>query len=537
MPHSATIGAPGVLQLSSGSLVSYNSDVLADIVARFVDDVAADTDLRLEPAGSGAIGRIDVRIATDLLPGAAAPIGINPTGSASATEDYWLEVNEMGAQIRARAVSGAFRGLTTLRQLISSSLTDTGEAQLDALVVDDRPRYAWRGLSVDVVRTFYPPEDLRRVIDIMALLKMNVLHLHLTDDQGWRIAIPGWPELTEAGAAGALGDRPGGHYSRQQWCDLIDYAAERFITVVPEIDMPGHCGAAIRAYPELAATAESSLLDPDHPGVLDFAAEVIGAMANMTPGRFLHLGGDEAFGMPAESYGRFIDAARALAIAHGKQPIFWQEAARSTIGSTDIIQQWLVLDPQSEALLLEDGASPRDDPAIPREILSVVAEMFRSSQGDMARANARGALVMLSPASHLYLDRPYSEPPSDPAQASLQRRLGLKVYPRHTVQDAFAWDPARGRTDTPDRVAGIEAAIWCETVASIEELEFMLLPRLAGIAERAWSPAPGSSWEQYRSRLATQSPLWAHRGWTYFTSSLVDWVDPRVPASHPPAST
>ena len=163
--------------------------------------------------------------------------------------------------------------------------------------------------------------------------------------------------------------------------------------------------------------------------------------------------------------------------------------------------------------------------------------MFRVSQEDVAKASARGAQVLLSPASHLYLDRPYAESSTDPAQVSLQRRLGLKVYPRHSVEEAFAWDPVPRGDDTPVAVAGIEAAIWCETIASIEELEFMLLPRLPGIAERAWSPSPGARWEQYRIRLGAQAPLWASRGWTYFTSSLVDWAQSHETSPSPPPST
>ena len=538
MPALVTIGAPGVLRLSTGSRISIQAASLTDIVAQFIEDVAADTALWFEVEGGGAEGAIAVQIdATSASPGGAT-IGTSPQGPRRTPEDYRLEVSETGVRVQARSDQGVFRGLTTLLQLICASMDDTGVATLDAVVVRDAPRYAWRGLSVDVVRTFFSPEQLHRVIDIMALFKMNVLHLHLTDDQGWRIEIPGWPKLTDVGAAGAAGDRPGGHYTRRQFCDLIDYAAERFITVIPEIDMPGHCGAAIRSYPSLAVSPGGSLLDPDHPGVLDFAAGVIAAIADLTPGPFIHLGGDEAFGMPPDSYRRFVDSVRSMAIACGMQPIFWQEAARSTIGSSDIVQHWLVLDPPLEAMFLEgDLTSAPDDLGIPIEILSAVAEMFRVSQEDVAKASARGAQVLLSPASHLYLDRPYAESSTDPAQVSLQRRLGLKVYPRHSVEEAFAWDPVPRGDDTPVAVAGIEAAIWCETIASIEELEFMLLPRLPGIAERAWSPSPGARWEQYRIRLGAQAPLWASRGWTYFTSSLVDWAQSHETSPSPPPST
>jgi len=430
--------------------------------------------------------------------------------------------------VEAAEAVGLLRGLATLRQLISAGLGPGATAWLEAATIEDAPRFAWRGLSLDVVRCFFAPEDVRRVLDVMALLKMNVLHLHLTDDQGWRIEIPGWPELTAVGGVGAVGDRPGGSYSQSELAALVTYADERGITIVPEIDMPGHCGAALRARPELAAQAGASLLDPDHVGVLTFVRDVIAAMAEATPGPYLHLGGDEAFGMAPDAYGRFIDAARGIALELGVAPIFWQESARSSIGPGDIVQHWMALDPSLEALLLDGDlddlaqSAPRDL-GIPPSMLAAVAEMFRAAQGDIDRATEAGATVILSPASHLYLDRPYAEAPADPSQTALQERLGLKVYPRRSVAEAYDWDPAASLEGGPSAIAGIEAAIWCETISSIDELEFLLLPRLAGVAERAWSTDPSSTWSEYRGRLGAQAPLWRRRGWRFFTSSLVAW--------------
>ena len=516
------------MSIRQGSTVSHASAELAAIVARFTQDVAADAGHMLGPAAAGETGTIDLALDPAVLSDLDPPRGISPTGPGPAPSAYRLVVDGDGVRLTAPSAEGVFRGLTTLRQLIAAGLGVDGEAHLDAVRIEDAPRFAWRGLSLDVVRTFFSVSEVERVIDLMALHKLNVLHLHLTDDQGWRIEIPGWPALTKTGASGAVGDRPGGHYSRHEFGQLVAYAAERFITIVPEVDMPGHSAAAIRSYPELAAESGGSLLDPDHPGVLAFAADVVSAMADLAPGPYLHLGGDEAFGMDPEAYRRFIDAARAMAIEAGMTPIFWQEATRSAIGPSDVSQYWLALDPSIEALLANEelvlhGTGLPRDLGIPPEMLPVVAEMVRSSKGDLERAVEAGARILLSPASHLYLDRPYAEDPTDADQKVWQQRLGLKVYPRRSVEETFDWEPDEILPGHEDLIGGIEAAIWCETISSIEQLEFMLLPRLAGVAERAWSHPPRSTWDDHLPRLTAQAPLWRRRGWSFFTSSLVSW--------------
>ena len=528
-PTRTVVGAAGALALGPDSSVRAEEPVLAGIAQRFVDDVVDDTGLHLILGGGPSASSIVLSLVGSLSVEFPPPLGLSPDGGDPVNESYRLTVTATGVTVEALVPTGIVRGLATLRQLISASLTEDATALLDEVLIDDSPRFAWRGLSLDVVRTFFSTEQIRRVLDAMALFKMNVLHLHLSDDQGWRIEIPRWPELTEAGADGAMGDRPGGYYTRHEFAELVTYAADRSIVILPEIDMPGHSGAVLRAYPELTSSMGPNLLDPNHPGVLEFASDVIAALAQIAPGPFVHLGGDEAFGMQPEAYATFVDAARTLAVAAGLRPIFWQEASRSSLGSSDIIQHWMALDPEIEALLLSGDLGDLaegvpEDLGIPTAMLTTIAEMFRIAQTDVARAIERGAKVILSPASHLYLDRPYAEEPLDPTQHDLHRRLGLKVYPRRTIAESFDWDPVEALGEHPEAIAGVEAALWCETIATIDELEFMLLPRLAGVAERAWASGPGASWAEYRLRLGPQAPLWHHRGWQFFTSSLVDWA-------------
>lgn len=565
-PDTVVVRARAAVEIAAGTAIVFEDPSSTGLAQRFADDLARDGTVTVRVQGqpdgdrsdtgaaavaSAAGGATTIRLI--LSPGAAGAaepasvdavtLGVSPSGADPADERYHLVVDDRGATVRAAAPEGLWRGLTTLRQLLATAPRPTGMPLLDAVEVHDAPRFAWRGLSLDVVRSFFGPDEVRRVVDVLSLHKCNVLHLHLTDDQGWRIEIPGRPALTDVGGRGALGERPGGFFTQAEFAEVVRYAADRFVTVVPEIDMPGHAAAAIAAHPELSAhpvdDAEGSrpanVLDPDLPGVLDFAGEVITALAEVTPGPFLHIGGDEAAGIAPDAYRRFIDAARGFVLAAGKRPVTWQEAARTGVGPTDVVQHWLAFGEAVDSLLLSGDADQLggrehlelpDDIDLPVELLPVIAEALRNGRGDLAAAVERGARVLLSPASHLYLDRPYAEPPTDPAQQAWRDRLGLAVYPRMTVEEAFAWDPAAA-LDLPDEaIAGIEAAIWCETIDTADELEFMLLPRLAGVAERAWSRSPAAAWDDYRSRLGMQSTIWAARGWRYFTSSLVDWARP-----------
>ena len=275
---------------------------LAGLFERFRLDVHADG--ITEDAADGSEIPLTLVLRRDAAAGIRPPTGVTPDGADPAAERYELRVESDAILVAAPGPVGIFRGLTTLRQLMAAP-PDRGVA------IADGPRYTWRGLSLDVARTFFDVAAVKRVIDMLSLYKFNVLHLHLTDDQGWRIEIPELSRLTEIGGSRALGDRPGGFYSVAQFEDIVAYAAERFVTVVPEVDMPGHCAAALLAYPALASApgdrgTGANLLNSDDPDVAAFVRTVLGSVATLTPGAYLHIGGDEAFGMSPDAYDRFL---------------------------------------------------------------------------------------------------------------------------------------------------------------------------------------------------------------------------------------
>ena len=190
--------------------------------------------------------------------------GTSPSGTDPARERYGLEATTDGVRVWGTHPEGVFRGLTSLAQLIVTNCSDRTSA-IPAIRIIDRPRFAWRGLSLDVARTFFGVDEVKSVIDLLSLYKLNVLHLHLSDNEGWRLEIKSRPQLTEVGASGATADRPGGFYTQDEFADLVRYAADRFVTIVPELDLPGHAGAAIRSYPELSPNETTTIAGFDLP--------------------------------------------------------------------------------------------------------------------------------------------------------------------------------------------------------------------------------------------------------------------------------
>ncbi|KAB1907541.1 beta-N-acetylhexosaminidase, partial [Micromonospora sp. AMSO31t] len=405
-------------------------------------------------------------------------------------EGYRLDVTASGVRITAATTAGLFHGAQTLRQLLPAAVDSAAPVSERWAVpggsILDRPRFPYRGAMLDVARHFFPVEDVLRVVDHLARYKLNHLHLHLTDDQGWRIAVDSWPRLAEVGGATEVGGGPGGYYTRADYRRIVAYAARRHVTVVPEIDLPGHTNAALVAYPELApgkvppppytgTEVGFSYVDPADERTYAFVADVVGEVAALTPGPWLHLGGDEAFKVPADTYRAFVERAQTLVAATGKTVVGWHQLAPTGHVDGRVLQWW---------------GTNGDDP-------------------ETAEAVRRGARLILSPGNRVYLDMKYAA----------DTPIGHDWAGLIDVRRAYDWDPGTHLTGVPaEAVLGVEAPLWTESVTTLAEVEFMLFPRLPAVAELGWSPGSTHDWAGFRERLATHGPRWTAAGITFHPS-------------------
>jgi hexosaminidase len=430
-------------------------------------------------------------------------------------EGYELTVTGEGVTVRALAPAGLFYGVQTLRQLLPPVLEYTAAYPaplfLPSLSILDSPRFAWRGAMLDVSRHFFEPGDVKRFMDLMALYKLNRLHIHLSDDQGWRIEIPGRPNLTTHGATTEVGGGEGGYFTVEDYAELVRYAEDRFITVVPEIDMPGHTNAALASYPELNCDGVArelytgtevgfSSLCTTEESTYSFLDDVIGAMAAMTPGPFFHIGGDEVRRLSDSAYIAFIERTEEIVESHGKRLVGWDEVAMAEIGSRSLVQLWRPLWPA-------EGAPGLD---------SASAAAAWELQRGVRRALEVGASFILSPADRMYLDMKYDA--STP--------IGLSWAGLADVRTSYDWAVADLFPDLPqESIAGVEGPLWSETIADIHDVEYLAFPRLAGVAEMGWSQESRRSWEEYRLRLGAQAPRWVALGVNFFRSPQVPWQE------------
>lgn len=409
---------------------------------------------------------------------------------AGGSEAYRVVVGGGRVRLEARTTDGLVHAVVTLRQLLRER--PDGTIEVAAVRIEDSPRYPWRGLSVDVARHFVSVQDLKVVIGLMGHYKLNVLHLHLTDDQAWRLDLPSRPELVRRSSAHSVGGDPGGYYSAADWDEILAYARARAVRVVPELDVPGHVNAALHAYGELNPDGEPadeylgidvgfSRLHDDLPATHAFLADVFGDLADMTPGGYLHIGGDEVLTMAYDEYVRLVRAASAAVTAHGKRVVAWQEVASvRDLPAGTVIQYW----------------DTRVDPA------------------PFVAAAEAGARILLSPGSRVYLDMKYE--PGYP--------LGLEWAGTVDLRDAYEWEPATLVEGLPaDAVVGVEAAVWTETLRTLDDLTTMLLPRLAAVAEVAWSAPERRDFDDFTQRLARHGRHWDRMGIAWHRSAQGRW--------------
>ena len=406
-------------------------------------------------------------------------------------EGYSLVVARDGVVARAPAPAGLFYAVQTLRQLLPADIersTPLGRQSIRAVTISDRPRFEWRGAMLDVARHFLPPADVKRYVDLMALYKLNRLHLHLSDDQGWRIEIKSWPNLARHGGSTAVGGGRGGFYTQAEYADIVEHARRRFVTVVPEIDMPGHTNAALASYAELNCDGRArplytgirvgfSSLCPSREVTYRFVDDVVREISALTPGPWFHVGGDEVKTLSARQYAGFMERVQAIVRSHGKSAIGWGEIAGATLHPTTIVQYW----------------------------------QPNTSAAAAIRQNAR---FIMSPANKVYLDMKYDA----------STKLGLRWAGYVGLRTSYDWNPSALIPGIGERaVLGVEAPLWSETLVTLADFEHLAFPRLAAVAEVAWSPQAGRVWGQFKDRLAAQSPRWSALGVNFFRSPDIPW--------------
>ncbi|WP_435822275.1 beta-N-acetylhexosaminidase [Actinacidiphila alni] len=480
--------------------------VRADGAARAAADLlrtylAPATGLPLRPAADGRV-----------------VFSLDPALGGLGDEGYGLTVGPDAVLLRAAKPAGLLHGVQTIRQLLPaqalSELPQSGvEWRMPCVQVTDVPRFGWRGMMLDVARHFQPMAYLRRFVDLLALHKLNVLHLHLTDDQGWRMPVAAYPRLTEVGGVRArsmigrsgstrFDDVPhGGAYTTAELRELVGYAAARGITVLPEIEMPGHTRSVLAAYPELGNVpgrqldtwTEWGVCDTIlgvHDEVLDFCRTVLGEVLDVFPSPYVHVGGDECptvewerspaarqrareLGLPAPKalHGWFMERIGDFLIESGRRPLCWAE---------------------------DSGALPPEFTVMP----------WRDTDHGLAAAR-RGHDVVMAPHRSTYLDYPQAPGPGEPLGQAGDVVDLRAVHGGQTVP--AAWEP-----EAAARVLGTQAQLWTEFVPTAEHADYLVFPRLCALADRAWNPATDWSTDFLPALLRHEDRLAAlgvhHRG-------------------------
>ena len=432
------------------------------------------------------------------------------------SEAYEIEISGEKAQLSATSLAGLFYGVQTLMQLFPDQIESKKIVEMDWSLpngtIKDEPEFEYRGAMLDVARHFISIDDVKHYIDQMAKFKFNHLHLHLTDDQGWRIEIKSWPKLTEIGGSTEVGGGDGGFYTQEEYQELVTYAANQFITIVPEIDMPGHTNSALASYGELnpgvnlpdgdnstlvKGQIDFDILDKNpspaelYTGIevgfstfatnkeqtYQFVEDVIRELSEITPGKYIHIGGDESLVTAKPDYIYFIERVQDLVVKYGKVNMGWDEIATAKLLPGTISQFW-------------------------------------AEEENAKLTKEQGNKILMSPAKRAYLDMQYDS----------TTRIGLHWAAYIELDDSYNWDPATYVEGiTKYDILGVEAPLWTETVTNRADIEFMAFPRLVAISEVAWSPATRRSWESFEKRIAIQGKRWDLNEIGFYKSPKVNW--------------
>ncbi|MFA6075625.1 MAG: beta-N-acetylhexosaminidase [Negativicutes bacterium] len=431
-----------------------------------------------------------------------------------APEGYAIDISSRRMLVQASSAAGFFYAAQTLTQLLTAKMTDS-VISIPALCIKDQPRFKWRGLMLDCCRHFFSIAELKKIIDTMASLKLNVFHWHLTEDQAWRIEIKKYPKLTEQAAWRAhsgfgmpdgvtphyKNGKYGGYYTQDDAKEIVRYAAERFITVVPEIELPGHSTAPLYVYPELGCTGGPYELESTggvfnevycagNDKVFEFLRNVFDEILAIFPSKYIHIGGDEC---PKDRWRECLKCQKRI--------------KREGLKDEDKLQSWFVrqieqyLNQHNRNLIgwdeiLEGGLAP-----------NATVMSWRGNVGGIAAANM-GHDVVMTPTTNCYLDYIQSSQPEEPKAIPGGFLPIEKVYELEPV-------PKEIKPLQRKHVIGGQANMWTEYVQTDEHLEYMIFPRLCALAEVVWSPRTGRNWADFSKRLDAAGERLRVRGVNY----------------------
>lgn len=436
--------------------------------------------------------------------GAENAIELRLDDSLENDEHYAIDISSDKAVIRGKTQAAVFYGLQTLDQILIGDIGNTRQRRIAPISIDDAPRFEYRALMLDPARNFLPIEDIKFFIDQMARFKYNALQLHLTDDQGWRIEIKSHPELTEIGAnrnptAGA-GAPDNGYYTQDQIKDLIEYASQRNIEIVPELDIPGHTAAVLAAHPELACTptdtagialgkTDNLMICADKDDAYSLYKDIIEEVAALFPSKKIHLGGDEAaiprnwgacehcnalmkklgYTEPSQLMNHFFGIILGYVRDNGKEPVLWCELDNIYLPANAYL-----FDYPADAILTtwRYGLTPL--------CIELTAK--------------HGNKLIMAPGEYAYLDYP-------------QYKNDLPEYnnwgmPTTTLEQCYGFDPGYGLPEQEQQhIIGVMGTLWGEAIKDINRASYMAFPRALALAEAAWTDMDSRSWESFKERI------------------------------------
>lgn len=442
-------------------------------------------------------------------------------------EAYKLNVSKKQVRIEASRPAGFYYALQTLKQLMPRNVmagvatSDHSQWSLPSVEIEDAPRFEWRGFMLDEGRHFFGKDEIKRVIDMMAIYKMNRFHWHLTEDQGWRIEIKKYPKLTETGAwrnskvlaygdVKPDGERYGGFYTQKDIKEIVAYAKKKFIEIIPEIDIPGHSQAAVAAYPEFLACdpenkhevwlqqgISTDVINVANPKAMQFAKEVIDELTELFPFNYIHLGGDEC---PTNKWQKNDECKKLL----------------SEIGSSNFRDLQIYFYKQLKDYIATKPADQQRQLIFWNEVLHGDTSILGNDITIMAwiganaaakQAAKQGMNTILSPQIPYYINRKQSKLPTEPMSQGHGTETVEAVYNYQPLKDVDA--------ALQPYYKGVQANFWTEWVTEPSVLEYLMLPRLAAVAEAGWTPQEKRNYEDFKERIRKDAELYDLKGWNY----------------------